>query len=265
MPGAFVNFADFWYCVLEVLRSCASFFALLCYVPCLVVCLVHIRRLDNVAEIRADTQRLKDMKAEVEIVALQIRGEAERQALIQAVQDRMLGRIDLVNAFFTHVMQNSVRENPQELVKATKLLVQCLTEARDCLGPPEGWLMLSTAERVRRACVFEIKRTRYVVCFRLLRAVILREHLPHLITGSSVQALLLRAALIRARWHQCQPQSIRAVLLYQSPQSVTPTRVQLVQSMQRGLDCRYLGSALPDRDQVHRRHSCCQEAALTRR
>lgn len=63
------------------------------------------------------------MKHEVEVFNFQIRGDAERQALLQAVKDRVFGRIDIVVAFTTAVFKPQIRDQPEELQRATEEVV----------------------------------------------------------------------------------------------------------------------------------------------
>eukprot|EP00439_Symbiodinium_sp_Y106_P052530 s3080_g7.t1 len=65
------------------------------------VCLYHIQRLDAVMTVIADIQHLEDMKKEIEGFSFQIRSERDRQVLLQALKDRVFGRMDVVTNFTT--------------------------------------------------------------------------------------------------------------------------------------------------------------------
>lgn len=134
-------------CWFRVVRKLASCLAFAFYVPCIMVCLYHIQRLDAVMTVIADIQHLEDMKKEIEGFSFQIRSERDRQVLLQALKDRVFGRMDVVTNFTTYVLQPGVRENPQEMWNGLKALVQSLREVGEDLGDASIWMSLSEEER----------------------------------------------------------------------------------------------------------------------
>lgn len=134
-------------CWFRVVRKLASCLAFAFYVPCIMVCLYHIQRLDAVMTVIADIQHLEDMKKEIEGFSFQIRSERDRQVLLQALKDRVFGRMDVVTNFTTYVLQPGVRENPQEMWDGLKALVQCLRDVGEDLGDPSIWMSLTEEER----------------------------------------------------------------------------------------------------------------------
>lgn len=141
------DWLHFWPCVAGVLQDSAACCALLCFALSAAVCLGRIGRLDAVMEVMADLRRLQDFKREVERVNFRIRGEAQRQQLLEAVQDRVFGRINVLTAFTGYVLQPDVRGEPEELQKCTKELVDFLEEVDKEMGPAVSWMLKDREDR----------------------------------------------------------------------------------------------------------------------
>merc|ERR1719221_843406 len=108
---------------------------------------MHVDRLDAVLGVMADIRQLDDLRREVDTFNTQIRGESERQVLLQAVKDRVISRIDLVNAFMTHVLQPDVRSCPEELKRYTEAVVDILRQVEQRFGSAQTWLTLAPEQR----------------------------------------------------------------------------------------------------------------------
>lgn len=148
-------------CIYEVACKVASIAALSCYIPAVIMCLCSVKRLDAVMEVIVDIRNLQEMKREVELFSLQIRGDGERQKLLQALKDRVFGRIEIVTAFTVHVLQLDVRENPHEIKRGVRALVECLEEVEEVLGEPCRWLTKSEMGQRQKALWLHAQSDRF--------------------------------------------------------------------------------------------------------
>jgi len=137
--------SNFTECALEAVRNCAALLALLCYLPAMVICLVHIRRIDAVIDILSTIRRLEDINRVVATFDARTRTEEQRKVLLEAVDSRVIRRIDLVDRFRSHVTRRDVPV--EQVAEATQSLERCLQDAADALGPAAEWLDLPPETR----------------------------------------------------------------------------------------------------------------------
>jgi len=150
-------------CVLLYLRKIAGVLSFVVYIPCLIICLYSIRRLDAVDQIVEDIVKLQELKNEVETFGLRIRTDRERERLLEALRCRVMGRIDIVNAFTTYSTQFSIANDPQALLRGTEFLVCSLKNSRRRLGHPMDWLAMTDEQRSSEARWMEREARKFTV------------------------------------------------------------------------------------------------------
>jgi len=139
-----------WACFWHQFQNSSLLFALLWHIPASMICLFRIRDLDAIIKIMADIRKLQDIRRAIQDFDRSLKADAERQALLQHIEDRVLTRIQLVEKYRLHIMQRGVKESPKLMREATCELIQCLQLASDTLRPASEWLKVPSLKQQER-------------------------------------------------------------------------------------------------------------------
>lgn len=130
--------------------------ALFCHIPANFLCLVRIRELDAVIKIMEDIRKLQGLRGIIQDFSRTLQHDSERQALLNAVKDRVLTRIKIVETFRRHVInvKEQKKADPDvlkvRLREATGELVKYFVFASETLGPASRWLELPNETQEER-------------------------------------------------------------------------------------------------------------------
>jgi len=131
--------------VLELVQKFTGVFAMICYIPALTFCLYHVRRLDTVMETIETIHELKDIQAAVLTFSAQMDDEHGNVSLLNALSERVLCRLQLVDKFDKLIARYSSR--PELVQNLAKDLVTCLEEVARVLRPASEWFHISEQEK----------------------------------------------------------------------------------------------------------------------
>jgi len=140
---------DWWTCAGMEIKRCSLLIALICHIPAAFLCLIRIRDLDAIIKIMGDIRKLQGIRAIIQDFSRTLQHDGERQALLNAVENRVLTRMKMVQTFFYHIhhikdkYKNEPSENKVHLREATGVLIDYLEFAADALGKPAEWLNLT--------------------------------------------------------------------------------------------------------------------------
>jgi len=151
-------YGSFWACLFQEIKRCSLMLALFCHVPANFLCLVRIRELDAVIKIMEDIRKLQGLRGIIQDFSRTLQHDAERQALLNAVRDRVLTRIKIVETFRRHIINvnnNEQKKTEPEVSKvllreATRELVRYFNFAAATLKPASQWLDLPSDKQEER-------------------------------------------------------------------------------------------------------------------
>lgn len=129
-------------CVLELVEKCVSSIVLACYIPALAICLYHIDRLDAVMETIETIWEMEGIQRAVRGFNQHMEKVADQVLLLQAIEDRVMTRTNLVLRFGRRVIvltQKTPAERSSLLKAATRGVVDFLLKAKEELGSPDEW------------------------------------------------------------------------------------------------------------------------------
>lgn len=154
-------YGAWWACAALQLKRNALLLALLFHLPANVLCLIRIRELDAVIKIMEDIRKLQGLRSIIQDFSRTLQNDAERQALLNAVKDRVLDRMKIVDSFRRHIihLKDSKKDEPEQLKiklrEATGEVVKYFEYAAAVLKPADKWLSLR--EDIQKARLDNVK------------------------------------------------------------------------------------------------------------
>lgn len=137
-------------CIAEIARKSMAALALLAYIPSLCVCLYHIDRLDAVMDTMQTIHELEDIGRAVRAFDRSMEEVAEQVVLLNAIDERVLKRINVVVKFGGRVggmIDSGGADGAKQFLDALQQLVDCLEQIAADLMPVATWLELSSDDQ----------------------------------------------------------------------------------------------------------------------